>query len=68
MKYKLLNKKPFTVSANSRKFGTIRIGLSLNSGVKIGDKFYQVKLENGIIQLIPEKMFNIFKKYFVEIL
>ena len=60
MKYKgeLVNPKPYKVGSRTNANNNLTITLNFNTGVKLGDKLYQKRLDNGCILLIPEKLFN----------
>ena len=62
MKGLLLNDLPYKITKNGSKNSRgIKVVIGVRSGLKVGDKVYQLKLDNGVIMLIPEKVY--FKEY-----
>jgi hypothetical protein len=55
----LLRILPYKITPNSKSNNSVRIVLNPMSGFQPGDKVYQVKRSNGIIELIPEDLMNI---------
>lgn len=54
----LLRVKPYTVALNSSKFNALRINLSPLCGFSSGDKVYQVRRDDGVLEVVPEEVFN----------
>jgi len=54
----LLRKKPYTITLNSSRFESLRVVLNPLCGFKSGDKVYQIKRASGVVELIPEELFN----------
>ena len=54
MAKQLLRKKPYLVQESGQG---LRISISDLSGIKKGDKYYQVKRDDGTIELIPEDLY-----------
>ena len=55
---RLLRLKPYTVNLNSSRFESLRVVLNPMCGFKPGEKVYQVKRDDGVLELIPEKNLN----------
>lgn len=52
----LLRKTPYNVSKNG-KYG-LKISINELSGLEAGQKVYQERMDNGIVLLIPESIYN----------
>jgi len=55
---KLLSKKPYKIAYNYSKYESFRVNLNPGCGFEKGDKVYQVRRDDGVLELIPEKLFN----------
>lgn len=58
---KLLREKPYKVNFNKSKYKSLRINLNPMCGFKPEDRVFQVKRDDGVIELIPEKIFDVEK-------
>ncbi len=54
----LLSKKPYKVGYNGTLKNSIKIVLSPLTNLDIGDYVYEVRRPDGIIELVPEKLFD----------
>jgi hypothetical protein len=52
----LLRKIPYNISKNG-KYG-LKISINELSGLEAGQKVYQERMDNGIVLLIPESIYN----------
>lgn len=58
MKKTLLRKKPYTVTTVDKKYQALKICLHPLCGFTGGEKVFQVRQEDGVIELIPERSFD----------
>jgi hypothetical protein len=56
----LVKKEPFVVRGQGTKNMCITLH-ELTDAIS-GNRFYEIKLDNGIIQLIPEKLYKMIKE------
>lgn len=58
MKRTLLREKPYTVTENNTKYKSFKISLHGMCGFAKWERVYQVRREDGVVELIPERAFN----------
>lgn len=57
MKRRLLRDRPYKISSNSKQFNSMRVVLHPDC-FKLGEEVYQVKREDGVVELIPVKIYR----------
>lgn len=48
----------YTVTINERKYNSLRIVLNPRCGLELGEKVYQVKRKDGVVELIPARLYK----------
>lgn len=57
----LLKRQPYTISYNNNKHTDLRVVLNADCGLKKGDRVFQFKRKDGVIELVPETLVDLQK-------
>jgi len=65
MKAVLLRNKPYKLSKASPKYDHVKVQLNPQCGLKPDEYVYEARKPNGVIEIIPAKIWEQVKKYYI---